>query len=89
MSTVMLMEWNGLTQDQYTQVMRTLDLDKNPRSRFHWRNPSRTRHLGFAAVVRAFSKRTAHARRAEGRRYHSTASAVLSPPITFTRRISK
>jgi hypothetical protein len=30
MSTVMSMEWNGLTQDQYNQVMRTLDLDKNP-----------------------------------------------------------
>ena len=30
MSTVMSMEWNGLTQDQYQQVMRTLDLDKNP-----------------------------------------------------------
>jgi hypothetical protein len=28
----MLMEWSGLTQDQYTQVMRTLDLDKNPPS---------------------------------------------------------
>ena len=32
MSTVMLMEWNGVTQDQYTQVMRALDLDKNPGS---------------------------------------------------------
>src|SRR5207249_8933281 len=30
MSTVMLMEWTGVTQDQYNQVMRTLDLDKNP-----------------------------------------------------------
>ena len=30
MSTVMLMEWAGVTQDQYNQVMRTLDLDKNP-----------------------------------------------------------
>ena len=30
MSTVMLMEWPGLTQDQYNQVMRTLDLDKKP-----------------------------------------------------------
>jgi len=30
MSTVMLMEWAGITQDQYNQVMRTLDLDKNP-----------------------------------------------------------
>ena len=28
MSTVMLMEWTGVTQDQYKQVMRTLDLDK-------------------------------------------------------------
>ena len=30
MSTVMLMEWAGVTQDQYNQVMRNLDLDKNP-----------------------------------------------------------
>src|SRR5262245_53312657 len=30
MSTVMLMEWSGVTPDQYNQVMRTLDLDKNP-----------------------------------------------------------
>jgi len=30
MSTVMLMEWAGVTQDQYNQVMRTLDLDKKP-----------------------------------------------------------
>ncbi len=30
MSTVMLMEWPGITQDQYNQVMRTLDLDKKP-----------------------------------------------------------
>src|SRR5213592_2834970 len=30
MSTVILMEWAGVTQDQYNQVMRTLDLDKNP-----------------------------------------------------------
>jgi hypothetical protein len=30
MSTVMLMEWSGLTQDQYNQVMRTLDLDNKP-----------------------------------------------------------
>ena len=30
MSTVMLLEWAGVTQDQYNQVMRTLDLDKNP-----------------------------------------------------------
>ena len=32
MSTVMLMEWPGLTQDQYNQVKRTLDLDKKPPS---------------------------------------------------------
>ena len=30
MSTVILMEWAGVKQDQYNQVMRTLDLDKNP-----------------------------------------------------------
>jgi|SRR6266850_6136883 len=30
MSTVMSMEWAGVTKDQYNQVMRTLDLDKNP-----------------------------------------------------------
>ena len=30
MSTVMLMEWTGVTQDQYNQVLRILDLDKNP-----------------------------------------------------------
>ena len=30
MSTVMSMEWTGVTQDQYNQVMRMLDLDKNP-----------------------------------------------------------
>ena len=30
MSTVMLMEWAGVTQDQYNQVMRSLDLDKTP-----------------------------------------------------------
>ena len=30
MSTVMSMEWTGVTQDQYNQVMRILDLDKNP-----------------------------------------------------------
>jgi len=30
MSTVMSMEWTGITQDQYNQVMRALDLDKNP-----------------------------------------------------------
>ena len=32
MATVMLMEWAGMTQEQYNQVMRTLDLDKNPPS---------------------------------------------------------
>ncbi len=30
MSTVVLMEWASVKQDQYNQVMRTLDLDKNP-----------------------------------------------------------
>jgi hypothetical protein len=30
MSTVMFMEWAGVTQDQYNQVLRNLDLDKNP-----------------------------------------------------------
>lgn len=30
MPTVMLMEWAGMTQDQYNQVMRALDLDKKP-----------------------------------------------------------
>jgi hypothetical protein len=30
MSTVMLMEWTGVTPDQYNQVMRTLDLDNKP-----------------------------------------------------------
>jgi len=30
MLTVMSMEWAGITQDQYNQVMRALDLDKNP-----------------------------------------------------------
>jgi hypothetical protein len=30
MATAMLMEWAGVTQDQYDQVMRTLNLDKNP-----------------------------------------------------------
>lgn len=30
MPTVMSMQWNGVTQDQYTQIMRALDLDKNP-----------------------------------------------------------
>ena len=26
----MLMEWTGVTKDQYNQVIRILDLDKNP-----------------------------------------------------------
>jgi len=30
MPTVMLMEWTGVTKDQYNQVIRILDLDKNP-----------------------------------------------------------
>ncbi len=30
MLTVMSMEWTGVTQDQYNQVLRTLDLDKTP-----------------------------------------------------------
>lgn len=30
MPTVMLMEWPGITQNQYDQVMRNLDLDKKP-----------------------------------------------------------
>jgi hypothetical protein len=30
MSTVLSMEWSGVTTDQYNQVMRALDLDKNP-----------------------------------------------------------
>jgi len=30
MSTVMLMEWAGMTQEQYEQVLCNLDLDKNP-----------------------------------------------------------
>jgi hypothetical protein len=30
MATVMFMEWPGLTQEQYNQVMRNLDLDKKP-----------------------------------------------------------
>ena len=30
MSTVMLMEWAGITQDQYNQVVRALDLENNP-----------------------------------------------------------
>ena len=30
MSTVMVMEWTGITQDQYNQVMRALDMDKMP-----------------------------------------------------------
>jgi len=32
MPTVMSMEWAGITQDQYNQVLRNLDLDKNPPS---------------------------------------------------------
>ena len=32
MSTVMLMEWSGVTPEQYNQVMRNLDLDKNPQT---------------------------------------------------------
>ena len=32
MATIILMEWPGVTPDQYNQVMRTLDLDKNPPS---------------------------------------------------------
>lgn len=32
MSTVMLMEWTGVTQDQYNQVLRALDMDKTPPS---------------------------------------------------------
>jgi hypothetical protein len=32
MSIVMSMEWSGLTQDQYNQIMRALDLDSNPAS---------------------------------------------------------
>jgi hypothetical protein len=32
MSTVMLMEWAGITQDQYNQVIHNLDLDKSPPS---------------------------------------------------------
>jgi hypothetical protein len=32
MPTVMSMEWPGVTQDQYNQVMRALELDKNPPS---------------------------------------------------------
>ena len=32
MSTVVMMEWQGITQDQYNQVMRTLDLDRTPPS---------------------------------------------------------
>jgi hypothetical protein len=37
MSTVMLMEWTGVTTDQYNQIMRNLDLDKNtpPGAMFH------------------------------------------------------
>ena len=30
MATVMLMEWAGVTQNQYNQTMKILDLDKNP-----------------------------------------------------------
>jgi len=30
MGTVMLMEWPGLTQEQYDRVMTNLGLDKNP-----------------------------------------------------------
>ena len=30
MATVILMEWAGVTQNEYNQVMRNLDLDKNP-----------------------------------------------------------
>jgi hypothetical protein len=30
MPTVMLMEWSGVTQDQYNQVMKNLDLDAKP-----------------------------------------------------------
>jgi hypothetical protein len=32
MPIVMSMEWTGVTQDQYNQVMRHLDLDNNPAS---------------------------------------------------------
>ena len=32
MPTVMSMEWPGVTQDQYNQVMRALELDKTPPS---------------------------------------------------------
>jgi hypothetical protein len=32
MPTVMSMEWPGVTQDQYNQVMRAMELDKNPPS---------------------------------------------------------
>ena len=30
MATIMLMEWAGVTQSQYNQTMKNLDLDKNP-----------------------------------------------------------
>lgn len=30
MSTVLSLEWTGVSQDQYSQVMRNLDLDKTP-----------------------------------------------------------
>ena len=30
MSTMLLMEWTGVTPNQYNQVLRALDLDKNP-----------------------------------------------------------
>jgi hypothetical protein len=30
MATVMFMEWAGVTENQYNQVMRNLDLDKTP-----------------------------------------------------------
>jgi hypothetical protein len=30
MATVMMMEWPGVTQDQYNRVMSDLGLDKNP-----------------------------------------------------------
>ena len=32
MPTVMSMEWPGITPEQYNQIMRALDLDKNPPS---------------------------------------------------------
>jgi hypothetical protein len=30
MLTVMSLEWPGVTQDQYSQIMRALDFDKKP-----------------------------------------------------------